>query len=370
VKIIIVGPAYPWRGGIAHHSALLAEHLAKRHEVVLVTFTRQYPSIRFPGRTQYETGGNPPSILPVQRIDSINPLTWIRTGLELRREAPALLVFAHSIPFFGPSFGTIAAIARTKAGIRTVFLCHNVVPHEKRPGDTVLTKYAFSFADHFIVQSEAVRKDLLRLKPGASHTLVHHPVYEAFGQPVPKDEARKALDIRSARTLLFFGYVRRYKGLTVLLRALRLVPDVYLVVAGEFYENEETFRQHAMELGIADRVRFVNSYIPKEEVPLYFSAADAVVVPYISATQSGVVQLAYNFNRPVIATDVGGLSEVVIDGVTGRIVPPGDDHAMGKAIRDFYEKNEEPRMAGEVAKVKADFSWDKLVAALESFPER
>ena len=370
MKITIVGPAYPWRGGIAHHSALLAGHLLKRHEVQLVTFTRQYPSIRFPGKTQYETGGSPPSPLPIQRIDSINPFTWIRTGFELRKEAPALLVFAHSIPFFGPCFGTIAAIARTNKRIRSVFLCHNVVPHEKRPGDVLLTRYAFAFADHFIVQSESVRKDLLHFKPGASHVLVHHPVYEAFGKPLAREDARKQLGITSERTLLFFGYVRPYKGLPVLLRALRFATDVHLVVAGEFYQNEEIFHQQARELGIADRVRFVNSYIPIEDVPLYFSAADALVVPYISATQSGVVQVAYNFNKPVIATDVGGLSEVVIDGVTGKVVPSGDDVAMGRAISEFFEKNEGPRMTEAVTRMKSEYSWDKLVAALESFAQR
>jgi len=349
---------------------LLAVHLAKRHEVQLVTFTRQYPSIRFPGKTQYETGGLPPSPLPIQRIDSINPFTWIRTGLELRKEAPSLLVFAHSIPFFGPCFGTIAAIARTNRGIRSVFLCHNVVPHEKRPGDVLLTRYAFAFADHFIVQSEAVRKDLLRFKPDASHILVHHPVYETFGKPLPREDARRRLGITSEKTLLFFGYVRPYKGLAVLLRALRFAADVDLVIAGEFYENEETYRQQARNLGIADRVQFVNSYIPFEDVPLYFSAADALVVPYISATQSGVVQIAYNFNKPVIATNVGGLSEVVVDGVTGKVVSPGDDVAMGRAIREFFEKNEGPRMAEEVTKMKSEYSWDKLVVALESFAQR
>jgi glycosyltransferase involved in cell wall biosynthesis len=242
-----------------------------------------------------------------------------------------------------------------------------VVPHEHRPGDTVLTKYAFAFADFFIVQSEAVRKDLLRFKPDARHTLVHHPVYETFGKPLPRDEAQQRLGITSAPTLLFFGYVRPYKGLSVLLRALRFAGNVHLVVAGEFYEREETYRQLVRDLGISDRVRFVNSYIPKEDVPLYFSAVDAVVVPYISATQSGVVQIAYNFDKPVIATNVGGLSEVVINGVTGRVVQPGDDVALGKAIREFYDLHQGPGMIEAVRKTKGDFSWEKLVAALEGF---
>jgi len=357
---------YPWRGGIAHHSGLLAEHLAKRHEVELLTFSRQYPSFLFPGKSQFEETGQPPTIAAQQSIDSLNPLNWIRVGLALRRKSPALIIFAYSLPFFGPCYGTIAAIARRQAGVRTVFLCHNVIPHERRPGDVLFTKYAFAFADRFIVQSDAVRQDLLRLRPNALSAMAHHPVFEVFGRPVAKHEARRALGVSAARTLLFFGYVRPYKGLSILLRALRDLNDVHLIVAGEFYESEQKYLDQARDLKIIERIRFVNSYIPGNEVPLYFSAADAVVVPYLSATQSGIIQLAYNFDRPVIASDVGGLSEVVTDGETGRLVPPGDAEALARVIKEYYVKNEEPRMTAAVSRRKADFSWDKLVAAVES----
>ncbi len=370
MKIIIIGPAYPWRGGIAHHSGLLAAHLSKRHEVELVTFSRQYPSFLFPGTSQYEEVQAPPALPAQQSIDSLNPLNWIRVGLALQKKAPALLLFTYSLPFFAPCYGTIAAIARRKPGIRTMFLCHNVIPHERRFGDRLLTRFAFAFADYFIVQSEAVQRDLVELRPDATFAMAHHPVFESFGNPIPKEEARQRLSISSARTLLFFGYVRQYKGLSVLLRALQNLHDVHLIVAGEFYDDEQVYRDLTRELNISERVRFVNSYVPGSDVPLYFSAADAVVVPYLSATQSGIIQLAFNFDKPVIASHVGGLSEVVTDHETGRLVPPGDAAALAGAIREFYEKNEEPRMTAAVSRTKSEFSWDKLVAAVESFMDR
>lgn len=367
VTIILIGPAPPWRGGIAHHTSLLALELSKRHTVELLTFTRQYPSLLFPGKSQKESGKPVAGIAATQQIDTINPVTWIRTGLGIRRQAPALVVFPYALPFFAPSFGTIAAIARRTSGIRVVYLCHNVVPHERRPGDRMLTKFAFSFADGFVVQSESVRHDLLRLQPDARIVFAHHPVYDAFGQLVDKDEARKKLGLSHRKVLLFFGYVRRYKGLSILLEAIARMEDTALVVAGEFYEDEELYTNLIRRLGIESRVTLVNRYVPTDDIPFYFSAADAVVVPYRSATQSGIIQLAYSFNRPVIASAVGGLTEVVQHKVTGRLVPAGDPDALAGEIRAFYGNGEEKTMPDAVAAAKQAYSWRALADAVESF---
>ena len=367
MTIILIGPAPPWRGGIAHHTSLLALELSRRHDVEVVTFTRQYPSLLFPGTSQQESGTPVPGIPTNRRIDTLNPVSWIRTGLSVRSRAPALLVFPYSLPFFAPSFGTIAAIARRATGIRIVYLCHNVIPHEARPGDRLLTKFAFSFADGFVVQSESVRHDLLRLRPDARISFAHHPVYNAFGEPIDKHEARKKLGLINRRTLLFFGYVRHYKGLSVRLEAVSRTEEIALVVAGEFYEREELYADLIRRLGIESRVTVINRYIPTDDIHLYFSAADAVVVPYRSATQSGIIQLAYSFNRPVIASAVGGLSEVVSHGVNGRLVPAGDPEALADEIRTFYRNGEEVTMPESVETSKHLYSWRALADAVESF---
>jgi len=367
VRIFLIGPAPPWRGGISHHSSRLAEELSLHHEVELITFSRQYPSFLFPGRNQKEEHRTGLSVPVTASIDSMNPLSWIRVGMELRKRAPALAIFAHSLPFFGPCYGTIAAIARRKKGIRTLFLCHNIIPHERHPGDMLLTRSAFRFADGFLVQSESVRRDLLRLVPDARVAMAHHPVYDGFGAPIGKEEARARLGLPAGKLLLFFGYVRPYKGLRVLLRAISHLDDVTLVVAGEFYEPEASYRSLIADLGIGHRVVVNNTYVPKEEIPAYFSAADAVVAPYLSATQSGIIQLAFNFDKPVIATNVGGLGEVVQPGVTGRLVPPDDPEALARGIREFYERGEEASLRRSLSRRKLEYSWSALAAAAESF---
>jgi glycosyltransferase involved in cell wall biosynthesis len=240
-----------------------------------------------------------------------------------------------------------------------------VVPHESRPGDRILTRFAFAFGDFFLVQSAAVEKELLDFKPEATYVLAHHPVYEIFGEGMEKLAARHILGISAKRVILFFGYVRRYKGLAVLLKAMERLDNLLLLVVGEFYEKEEPYRSLIREAGLQEKVRIVNEYVPGEKVPAYFSAADAVILPYLSATQSGIVQMAFNFDRPVIASRIGGLSEVVAEGRTGYLVPPGDAAALAEAIRSFFDRGEAERMSAEVAKAKAAFSWEALVEAIE-----
>ncbi|MDH3251422.1 MAG: glycosyltransferase, partial [Ignavibacteria bacterium] len=239
MNIVIVGTAFPLRGGIAHFNALLSEALSARHAVRTITFKRQYPSFLFPGKTQEDSGEEPKAGPAPQLVDSINPLNWIDVGKMIRQEAPDLVIFKFWIPFFGPCFGTIARIAKRRTETKVLFICDNVIPHEHRPGDRVFTRFAFRGADYFIVQSNAVERDLKSFWPGAVYRNVPHPVYDIFGPSIGKHHARARLQIRRSNVILFFGYIRAYKGLTMLLEAMAKLGDehdVLLMVVGEFYE--------------------------------------------------------------------------------------------------------------------------------------
>jgi glycosyltransferase involved in cell wall biosynthesis len=365
---IIIGTAYPLRGGIAHYNALLASELAKRHKVETITFSRQYPEFLFPGKTQRESSEGIHGSPAPQLIDSINPLNWTGVAKEIRGRSPDLLIFKYWLPFFGPCFGTIARLAKRGSHTKVLFVCDNVLPHERRPFDAAFTRYAFKTVDYFIVQSRAVEKELNEFWPTAVYRMVPHPVYSLFGPPIDKEQARNALGIHAKRILLFFGYVRKYKGLGVLLKALAKASeqiDAHLVVAGEFYDDEQKYRTLINELGITSRVTVNSDYLPNEKVSEYFSAADAVILPYVSATQSGIAQIAFNFGKPVIATDVGGLGEVVHDNRTGFLVPPNDADALARAIVRFYREAREPAFAAAVNKEKENYSWMNFVRNIE-----
>ena len=372
MKIVIIGTAYPLRGGIAHYNALLASALSARHTVETVTFKRQYPSFLFPGKTQEETSEEIHGTPAPRLIDSINPFNWISVARKIRRRRPDLLIFKYWLPFFGPCFGTIARIVKRGTSARVAVICDNVLPHERRPFDALFTRYTFRQTDFFIVQSDAVERELKAFWPDARYRKVPHPVYNIFGSPMEKQRAKDLLGLRDARILLFFGYVRRYKGLNVLLDALRLVPPdlgVRLLVVGEFYDDEQKYRTQVRDLHLDDRVTIHSDYLPNEDVARYFSAADAVVLPYVSATQSGIAQIAYNFDKPVIATDVGGLAEVVLHEKTGFVVPPGDPPALAEAIAAFYRQEHEAAFTLRVREEKRKYSWENLVDAIESMVE-
>jgi len=368
MNIVIVGTAYPLRGGIAHYNALLYKHLSKRHSVAIVTFSRQYPSILFPGKTQDEQGGIENALPTEQLIDSINPFTWYTAAKAIARKKPDLLIFKYWLPFFGPCFGTISRLVRRWTGTKVLFICDNVIPHEKRFGDRAFTRYAFRPVDAFIVMSAAVEKDLNSFWPGSRYVLVPHPVYEIFGSGVPKDKARAVLGVADERVILFFGYVRRYKGLHILLDAMPAIlksVNLKLLIVGEFYDDEQKYRNQIAANGIQKNVVVHSDYVPNEEVSKYFSAADIVVLPYVSATQSGIVQIAYQFDKPVIATDVGGLSEVVLNGRTGFIVKPEAPEAVADAVVRFYKDERESEFVRNVKEEKKKYSWDNIVQAIE-----
>jgi len=369
VKIIIVGTYYPLRGGIAHYNALLASELRKKHFVDIITFKRQYPKLLFPGKTQQETGPSNNAVPAPELVDSINPMNWPGVAREIRRRNPDLLIFKFWLPFFGPCFGTIAKLAKRKAHTKVLFICDNVIPHEHRPGDILFTKYAFRQVDYFVVQSDAVERDLQAFWPAARYRKVPHPVYNIFGDILNKQESRNALGIHAQHVLLFFGYVRAYKGLHILLEAmarLKHILDIHLLVVGEFYDDEKKYRTQIQELALEQHVTIHADYVPNDQVSLYFSAADAVVLPYVDATQSGIVQIAYNFEKPVIATRVGGLGEVVLDNITGFVVPPNDPRELADSILRFFSGNRVEEFTLNIRQEKGKYTWEAMGNAIES----
>jgi len=370
MKIIIVGTAYPLRGGIAHYIALLYRNLKQRHDVGIINFKRQYPKILFPGKTQEDTGEETIPVESEQVLDSINPLNWIRVAMSIRKKHPDIVIFKYWMPFFAPCFGTIAALCRWQTKTKVLFICDNVIPHERRFGDRFLTMFAFKFVDYFVVQSNAVEKDLIAFFPQAKYKHLPHPIYDIFGHGFSKQEAKSILNISADKVILFFGYVRAYKGLHILIEAMPNILQrikVKLLVVGEFYDDEEKYRFKIRGLGLQEDVVVFSDYVPNEKVGLYFSAADVVVLPYISATQSGIVQIAYNFDKPVIATNVGGLAEVVLDNRTGFIVPPENPMAVAEAVVRFYEEKKEEEFVENVKIEKQKYSWEKFVEGIERF---
>lgn len=371
MKVALLGPTHPYRGGIAHYTTLLARAFAARHDVAMISFSRLYPGFLFPGATQFDASGEaiaPP--VPAERVvDSLLPWTWLAAGRRLRRLAPDLLIVPWWHPFFGPSLGAAARAARPRgeSGPKRVFLCHNVEPHEPAPGLRALAAYGLGAADGFLVHARSEAKRLTRYA-GDRPVRVHpHPSYEVFHAAAPDREgARAALDARG-RTILFFGYVRPYKGLADLLAALALArPDSWdlLYVVGEFYEPRERYAEALAHPALRGKVRVVDRYVANEEVAAYVAAADVVALPYREATGSGIAQVAFGGGTPVIATRTGGLEEVVEEEVTGLLVPPGDPSALARAVERYFDEEMAPRLREGVARARGRFTWEALTEAL------
>ena len=369
MKIFQVGTAYPHRGGIAHFNNLLYKTLKKRgHSVKIISFKRQYPSIFFPGKTQYEKDDKyKVETFPI--IDSVNPLNWLKVGKQLADEKPDIVIFHHWMPFFGPAFGTIAKRVK-KAGAKVVFICHNIVPHEKQPMGACLTKWVLRKSDSYIVLSEKEKRDLETIVKNPDVKVVFHPVYEIFNTDITPEQSKKELGLNKENVVLFFGHIRKYKGLDVLLRAFKIAKEKVnfkLIVAGEFYDDQEKYNSLINELGIKDDLLLFDDFIPTDKVGMYFKASDVVILPYISATQSGVIQICYNFDKPVIATRVGGLPEFIDENKTGLLIEPNDPQAVADAIVKFYSENLQPEFSENVRIFKQKFSWENMAKEIESF---
>lgn len=369
MRIALVGPASPWRGGIAHFNDLLARELAREHELRVLTFTRQYPSLLFPGTSQTHPSEDSLDVGAIACIDSIGPWSWKRTARLIKDWQTDLLVFRYWMPFFAPCFGSILRGA-VKDGIpETVVVADNVTPHERRPLDTALTRWFLSRPDRFVVMADAVRQDLLRFRPDAKITLAPHPLYGQFGDAIDRGEARRQLGLeQDAEILLFFGFIRHYKGLDLLLEAIPRIlgqrPKARLLVVGEFYDAESPYREQVRAKGLENIVRFVPEYVANDEVAPWFSAADVVVLPYRHATQSGIIPVAFHMGRTVISTRVGGLGEVIDEGRTGLLVAPEDPEALADTVVRFLEEGRRDEMEAEVRAQRSRFSWEHFAAAV------
>ena len=377
MKIIIVGTAYPMRGAFAQLNAILYSYLNKKYDVKIYSFIRQYPKLFFPGKTQEEKGEElvkVPNENNVISIDSVNPFNWISVGKRIGKEKPDLLIFRYWIPFFAPCFAVISYFAKKKSGAKVLFICDNVIPHEKRLGDKLLTKIAFSQVDYFLVQSKSVEEDLLKFSKGKPYKVSFHPIYNIFGDKLPKNDAKDfikqeyGVDLINDKVLLFFGYVRKYKGLNFLLEAMPGIlkqNNVKLLVVGEFYDDEEQYKEKVKELGLQDNVIILSDFVPNEKVRYFFSASDVVLLPYSSATQSGITHVAYYYDKPVIATNVGGLAESVLDGKTGFVIQPESPEAITDAVNKFYNENLEEKFSANTSEEKKKYDWDNFVRDIE-----
>ncbi len=370
LRIALVGPTHPFRGGIAQYTALLCRALRRHHEVRFYALRRQYPRLLFPGRSQTDETSRAFRVEHDPCVGPLSPPSWFRTARKISGWSADLIVFAWWNPFFAPAFGTIARLARRATATPSCFLCHNVLPHERSRLDRLLLRYAFGAGAAFITHSQQDRDDLAALRPGAPIHVGAHPTYEIFGGPDAggRDRIRAQLDLAGRRVLLFFGFVREYKGLHVLLDAVeRLPPEdgYHLLVVGEFYDDPARYRAALDRLRERGQLTLVDRYVADDEVGRYFAAADLVMVPYVSATQSGVIQIAYAFRKPVVATTVGGIPDAVAEGETGYLVPPGDAAALAAAVRRYFGEADRSRFERRIAAESERYSWDRMVERIE-----
>lgn len=369
MKIIIVGPAYPYRGGISAFGERLAhEYIRQGHDVEMYTFTLQYPSFLFPGKTQYSDGPAPKDLRITRRINSVNPLNWIGVGREIKKKRPDLLITNFWLPFMAPCQGCIERIVRRNGHTRVVALLHNIIPHEHRPGDHILARYFVRSTQSFVAMSKAVLADLNQFDKQKPRTFCPHPLYDHYGELIAKEEARRQLDLdQDERYVLFFGFIRAYKGLDLLLDAMgdsRIKEaGIKLIVAGEFYGDPKPYTDQIERLGIKDSTLLFTEFIHDDKVNLYFRACDIVVQPYKSATQSGVAQIAFHFDKPMIVTNVGGLAEIVPDGKVGYVVEP-DPTQIADAIVKYYDGNQEAAFTEGVRDEKKKYSWSKMTESI------
>jgi len=372
MKIDVIGPTYPNKGGIAHYNTLMCEHLAKKHKVKCYSFKRLYPKLLYPGRDQLDKDSNSKIKTDSDRfIDSMNPFTWLKVFNKVRKDKPDLLIMPWWTSLLSPMFFTWAFLTKTLTKTKVLFLCHNVLPHERKFFDKPLTKITYLFSDFFVTHSKKDRDDLFGMIKGANVKVGAHPTYDVFNQKQwDKDGVKKELGLKGD-VILFFGYVRPYKGLQYLIEAMPKIlkkKDLTLIIVGEFWSpTKEEVTKRLKELNIEKNVKIFDEYVPNEEVGKYYSASDIVVLPYTSATNSGIVQTAFGFNIPVIVSNEGGLPEVVIDEKTGYIVPTENSNEIAKTVLRYYKDRNHIDFAKNIEKDKKRFEWDRIVELIESF---
>lgn len=368
-SVIILGSAHPLRGGLAAYNERLARAYQEQgHQVKIITFSLQYPNFLFPGKTQYSDEPKPSDLDIAIRINSVNPINWVKVGREIKQMKPDLLIIKFWIPFMAPCFGTIARIVKRNKFTKVVSILDNIIPHEKRPGDNLLSGYFAHSVDGFVAMSRQVMSDLDLFDTKKPRIFCPHPLYDHFGELVPKAEAIKKLGLDPAfRYLLFFGFIRDYKGLDLLLHAMTderiRSMNLILLVAGEFYTDSKPYFEIIKKNNLHERVIMANDFIPDSRVADYFNACDLVVQPYKDATQSGVTQIAYHFEKPMITTNVGGLAEIVPHGKVGFVVQP-DSNEIADAIDRFYNEARENEFIEHIKTEKLKYSWAKMLEAV------
>ncbi|MDB9881844.1 glycosyltransferase [Bacteroidia bacterium] len=368
-SIVIIGPAYPLRGGLSTYNQLLATKLLEQgHSVRIVTFSLQYPSVLFPGKTQYSTDPAPQNIDIEVSLNSVNPLNWWSLGNRLKKEKPDLVILRYWMPFMGPCLGTVSRLIRKNAHTKVVTIADNIIPHEKRFFDTPFTKYFVKSCDGFVTMSESVLVDLKQFNTSKHSAYNPHPMYESFGVAQSKSDARKKLKLEEdGKYLLFFGFIRKYKGLDVLLNAFsdKRIQDagIKLIIAGEYYDSPDEYERIILESGLENAIIQANDFIPDSEVSTYFSASDMVVQTYKSATQSGVTQIAYYYNKPMLVTNVGGLAELVPHNKVGYVTST-DTKEIADSILDFYQNKREVEFVENIKTERNRFTWGSMIEKL------
>jgi glycosyltransferase involved in cell wall biosynthesis len=374
MKVVIIGPAHPLRGGLATFDHRLAKQFQDEgDQSSIVSFSLQYPDFLFPGTTQYSDEPAPQDIAIYTWINSVNPLNWLSVGRRLRKMKPDIVVVRFWIPLMGPALGTILRLAKKNKSTRVVCIADNVIPHEKRPGDTAFTKYFLKACNAFVTMSEKVLGDLRKFEKTKPAQLVQHPLYDNFGEAIPKDVARKHLGLHvDEKIILFFGFIRNYKGLDLLLNAMKdesiKKENIKLLIAGEFYEDAAPYLKIIQENKLEEQVILRTNFIPDSEVKYYLCAADCVVQPYRNATQSGVTPLAYHFEKPMIVTNVGGLPSLVPHQKVGLVCEP-EPSSIANAINSFYSLGENyfiPHLRNE----KQKYSWSNMTKAIRELAEQ
>lgn len=367
MKIVLIGPVYPYKGGISHYTGLMYRALSEMHDVTMISYSMQYPKILFKKEQRDYTNDTFKIDGTRYIINTADPINWVRSAGHINELEPDLVIIQWWHPYFAPCYQSIVKMLKSKV----LFICHNVFPHERFPLDRRLASGTLKSGDYFIVQSGQDEKDLKSILPDAKYVRAVHPTYNAFKmQDMTKDEARKALGIgKEERVLLFFGFVRKYKGLDYLLRAMPLIKEKIdncrLLVVGDFGDDKDEYMSIIKDGNVEDIIDVYDGYIPDNDVEKYFAACDTVVLPYVSATQSGIVQIAYGFNKPVIATNVGGLPDVVTDGVTGYLTEAENPEAISDAVIKLFNGNIE-EIGHNVFLENYRFSWERMVENIEN----
>jgi glycosyltransferase involved in cell wall biosynthesis len=369
LNIVILGTAFPFRGGLAAYNERLARQFqSEGHTVSIYTFSLQYPGFLFPGKSQYADWAAPADLDIRVKVNSVNPLNWLKVGREIKKLNPDLLIIKYWLPFMAPCFGTIARIAKRNRKTKVITIVDNIIPHEKRIGDNLLTSYFVKPVDAFVAMSKSVLNDIAFFDKNKAKAFCPHPLFDNFGEIYERGEAlEKAKLDKSFNYLLFFGFIRAYKGLDLILKAfadkrLRNYP-VKLIIAGEFYEDAKPYMDLIEELQLKEHIILRTDFIPDNEVGQYFCSADMVVQPYKNATQSGVTQICYHFNKPMLVTNVGGLSEIVPHNVAGYVVEP-QPQEIADSLVDFYENNKKAQFTQGVIGEKPKYQWDRMTATI------